>query len=1334
MANINVKDAKTHLENFDFTKLFVEELGWSVPKQKQSVVFEQDGAKFTRRQLAELSGVVVYEISASTNAIPEAKTRAAIHKQISQISAENVLVFVDGSDGDHRTQCMWYWVKREASKAYPREHLYVKGQPVDLFLGKLNAMVVDISEFDAEGNIEVTKVADRLKKALDVEQVTRKFYKEFQEQHLAFLELIKGIDDDRDRRWYASVLLNRLMFIYFLQRKGFVKGFESATDYDYLQKGLERSKARGENLYYQEFLHALFFEGFAKAEEDRSDETKRLISSVHYLNGGLFLKHPIEQRWTSIRVPDAAFVNLLSLFTRYTWNLDDTPGGQANEINPDVLGYIFEKYINQKAFGAYYTRPEITQYLCEQTIHKLILDKVNSIAAPDAGSTTALFITAKHDGLFGWRKFASIEDLLINLDAHLCRYLLDTVLPDLKLLDPACGSGAFLVAAMKTLINVYAHVIGKIEFVNDAVLKRRLDKWRQEHKSLNYFIKREIITNNLFGVDVMEESTEIAKLRLFLALVASAQDASQLEPLPNIDFNILAGNSLIGLMHVSESDYNSVNPNQWELYRNKSYAYVLSEKNRLIRQYKNYKRDTNVGLEALRDNIRERKREDITVLNDLLLREFTKLGIKFEQATWDKAKGKEGKPTKRAVKLSDIEALQPFHWGYEFDEILNQSDDKKGFDAIITNPPWEIFKPNAKEFFAEHSELVTKNKMTIKEFEKEQGKQLKRHEVRDAWLEYQDRFPHVSLYFRNSPQYKNQISIVGGKKAGTDINLYKLFVEQCFNLLRKDGECGIVIPSGIYTDLGTKQLREMLFGETKITGLFCFENRREIFEGVDSRFKFVVLTYKRGDVTETFPTAFMRHDVKELQEFPRVGALHVSVELIRRLSPDSLSLMEFKSDTDVRIAEKANRFPLMGKHIEGNWNLSLTNEFHMTNDSHLFKTMPCKNCLPLYEGKVIHQFTHQWGKAKYWIDEKEARKALVGRSNADVGQMLDYQKYRLAFREIASNTNERGMIASMLPTNVFANHKLMLSRSKDDVKSAHLVYCCAVLNSFVYDYQIRQRTTTTISMFTFYQLPVPRLNESHKDFTPIVERAAKLICTTPEFDDLAASVGLGDHTAGVTDAGGRAFLRAELDGRIAHLYGLTEDEFAHILATFPLVAAETKQAALDQYRLLAPNPDDRVVAALIEQGESERLEFKVAARHNPFTKKKDDSMRDNIAQAVAAFLNSREGGAVLVGVADDNRIVGLADDYIAVNAQKPGRDSYELFLRALLDSTLGGERTRSCKITFHNINDADVCRITVEPSPKPAFIKGELYVRHGNRKKKLTAQEAIEYQRARWSE
>jgi len=206
-------------------------------------------------------------------------------------------------------------------------------------------------------------------------------------------------------------------------------------------------------------------------------------------------------------------------------------------------------------------------------------------------------------------------------------------------------------------------------------------------------------------------------------------------------------------------------------------------------------------------------------LNEILLNQFTQLGIKFEQATWDEEKNKEGKPQKRAVKLPDIEALHPFHWGFEFAEVINRNG---GFDAIITNPPWEIFKPNDKEFLSQYSDLVTKKKMDIKALEKQKAKMMRDPEMAAAYTEYLSTFPYVSGYFRAANQHANQISIVNGKKAGSDINLYKLFLEQSCNLLRQGGRCSIILQSGVYTDLGAKQLREMLFNNGQLSSLFGF--------------------------------------------------------------------------------------------------------------------------------------------------------------------------------------------------------------------------------------------------------------------------------------------------------------------------------------------------------------------------------------------------------------------------------------------------------------------------------------------------------------------------------
>ncbi|MEG4986679.1 hypothetical protein QUB08_13015, partial [Microcoleus sp. BR0-C5] len=765
--------------------------------------------------------------------------------------------------------------------------------------------------------------------------------------------------------------------------------------------------------------------------------------------------------------------------------------------------------------------------------------------------------------------FETITELLTNLDANLCRRLLTDILPNLTLLDPACGSGAFLVAAMKTLIYIYSTVFGTSKFLNDNYLNDYLKDIEKEHSSLNYYIKKKIISDNLYGVDIMPEAVEIAKLRLFLALVSAAQNVNDLEPLPNIDFNIMAGNSLIGLLRVDDAEYEG-SGTQLNLFH-KTYRQVLEEKNRLISIYR-HASTYSQNLQSLRDEIAEKKAPAIENINKILLEDFQQLKIKFEQSQIS------GKPIKRSLSIADIEALQPFHWGYEFDEILHQ---RGGFDAIITNPPWEIFKPNAREFFVQHNELAKKSKMDIKTFEKEQNKILQNPEIAETWLKYLSEFPHVSAYYRSAEQYKNQISIVNGKKSGTDINFYKLFLEQCFNLLRPNGECGIIIPSGVYTDLGTKQLREMLFVQTEIDALFGLSNERFIFEGVHHSFKFCLLTFEKGKSTESFQAAFRINPreairVDKLDTFlnNQDECIEISVNLIRRLSPDSLSVMEFKNEGDIRIAEKMLQFPLLGEQIEGKWNLRLTREFDMTNDSHLFQQEPGKGRLPLYEGKMIHQFTHLYAEPRYWVDEKEGRKALLGRNGVDNGQKLDYQCYRLGLRSIARNTDSRTIIVSAVPQKVVCGNSMLVSSGMDKISNNETILCQAILNSLVLDFYIRQMVSANINMFYIYQTPVPRLTSGDKYFTDIVQRAAKLICTAPEFDELAQEVGLHSHREGVTDETERAQLRAELDGIIAHLYGLTEAEFTYILTTFPIVPETVKQAALAAYRTFAASPGD----------------------------------------------------------------------------------------------------------------------------------------------------------------
>lgn len=804
--------ARQCLRELDFQRLFIEELGWSAVARSRPVPIGDSG--YSYRGIAQMSGVAVLEIfpSAPDGTLPDKGDSNKLHSQIAQLSHENVIIFLD--DDRNRAKSMLYWVKPEDGKKRPRSHHYFRGQSGDLFLSKIDGMVIDINDLRADGTLPISDVTRRLASALDIERVTKKFFKEFSDLRLDFIDQIQGIPSAAERGWYASVLLNRLMFIYFLQKKGFIQ-----NNLNYLDDKLAQSQARGRDRYYSEFLDALFFEGFAKPAHQRSAQARGILGEIPYLNGGLFIRHKLELEYRAIRIPDRAFAQALRLFGCYSWHLDDSPGARDKEINPDVLGYIFEKYINQKAFGAYYTRTEITEYLCERSIHSVILQQVK-----------------EHTG----REFADMSDLLMRLDAGLCRRLLFEILPKLSILDPACGSGAFLVAAMKNLRDIYGAVFGKIDFAGDEFLLRRKASITRDHPSLDYYTRKRIISDNLYGVDIMPEAAEIAKLRLFLALVGAAQGRGDLEPLPNIDFNILAGNSLIGLLDVDETRFDQRAQTQSMLQRLKSQNYrrAVTEKNRLIKLYRDTDRETSEHLQDLRERINQQRADAQTALDGILLDDFQDLKIQYKQARL------KGRAQKRPLTSADIAALQPFHWGYEFDEILARG----GFDVIITNPPWEVFKPQDEEFFADYDDRMRQKRANRVEKRRIKARLLEEHDIRRAYLAYQSSYRHVSAFFRSAPQYQNQISRVNGRKQGSDINLYKLFTEQCFHLLRDGGACGIVIPSGIYSDLGTKQLRQMLFEKTRISGLFGFENRKAVFEGVHKSFKFVVLTFIKKEL------------------------------------------------------------------------------------------------------------------------------------------------------------------------------------------------------------------------------------------------------------------------------------------------------------------------------------------------------------------------------------------------------------------------------------------------------------------------------------------------------
>ena len=351
------------LRDFEFETLFIEELGWDRHTQRLNVTVDE--IEYLLTAIAHKRGMVVFLCAATPDGtVPDPQIRRKIQREVARSVHEHLIIF---TDTDETTQIWQRVIKQEQGNASaPYEHRYHRGQSGEALVQKLRTIVFSLDE---EEDLTLTDVIRRVDAAFKVERITKRFYEHFKTEHAGFLDFLEGIPD-QEMDWYASVMLNRLMFIYFIQKKGFLN-----DDMNYLRTKLEESRVNGNDRYYTDFLCPLFFEGFAKPESERSREMGRLLGKVPYLNGGIFQRHQLEKCYgETIQIADAAFEKLFSFFENYQWHLDERPFKDDNEIDPEVLGYIFEKYINQKQMGAYYTQEDITEYISKNTVIPSLFD------------------------------------------------------------------------------------------------------------------------------------------------------------------------------------------------------------------------------------------------------------------------------------------------------------------------------------------------------------------------------------------------------------------------------------------------------------------------------------------------------------------------------------------------------------------------------------------------------------------------------------------------------------------------------------------------------------------------------------------------------------------------------------------------------------------------------------------------------------------------------------------------------------------------------------------------------------------------------------------------
>lgn len=721
----------------DLGDTFIQVMGWGSPTGS-AVKTNASGQFWDGQLIANLKGFNVLLVPVGE--LPDTSVQREVDKAFFKQFAERITIF------QSPTMTSWLWPRKRASGFLVAEkYEYPTGSMPDYLAQKLAA--ISFSVADHTRGITLGQVRDKVRGQFDTSAVTKKFYEDFKKQHESLTSQIQGLPES-EAHSYSSILLNRLMFIYFLQKKEFING-----DSNYLRNCLDKLQKLNTDVkfysFYKDLLRTLFFDGLNKKPHDFSDPNiADILGDPPYINGGIFGAGEIEQRF-EIDIPDKAFQDIFDLFDSYRWHLDTSPTGNSNEINPEVIGYIFEQYINytangKKEKGAYYTPQDVCGYMAKSTVVPLILQNL-LLGYPDLfeqiRSEPWEFILA--DMMHGWdqasgswkqapaelieiwnddpaswhllddapssseinllgetwvetfHRRARVDSLVKSLSngeigknpndyvTHpldgtllISRYLSSKASVDdleefwasltkFSVIDPTCGSGAFLFAALEVLEDVYGALLDGLERI--AASGGRVTTFysaneAQIRNSRRYFIRRTIALNNLYGTDLMPDAIETAKLRLFLSLVACLDSGDQLEPLPDLDFNFKVANLVVGFY--DETDASRVSQ---DLFVKSSLDDLAPQ----IREFKDLHAEFNLMV-ASGDHKNVHKTKQTLLAKSKLLRNSC-------NAIYADAAGVD------VNQLSGwVEENVPFHWFIEFPDIIQSG----GFDVVIGNPPY----------------------------------------------------------------------------------------------------------------------------------------------------------------------------------------------------------------------------------------------------------------------------------------------------------------------------------------------------------------------------------------------------------------------------------------------------------------------------------------------------------------------------------------------------------------------------------------------------------------------------------------------------------------------
>lgn len=760
----------------------------------------------------------------------------------------------------------------------------------------------------------------------------------------------------------------------------------------------------------------------------------------------------------------------------------------------------------------------------------------------------------------------------------------------LRVIDPACGSGHFLLAAARVL----ALELARIDSETDTP-----DEISRQHAF------REVVRTCIYGVDRNPLAVELCRTALWIESLEPGK------PLAFLDPHIQCGDSLVGILDPSIMDH-GIPEKAYEKLGGDVSAVCSKLKKKNKEEVENrlsslfVGEDTGISVSRVAETgpgyldlpeddliqVREKKKRWMESLtspemmrkkteSDLFVSAFF---MKKTEQTFDSVPTTEdllAARTKRSVRAKVKNAVEKtaekysfFHWHIAFPDIMHRG----GFDVVLGNPPWERVKLQEQEFFSSRSPWIAgapnaaERKKRIDALKKPNAP-LGDRMLALAFAEALRGAECASSFLRTGGRFP--LTGVG------DVNLYALFAEAMTQLAGK-GRAGFIVPSGIATDNSTRAFFDFLISKKRLESLYDFENRERIFPAVDSRQKFCLLTLAQ-DVPEpcfVFFATRSEHLVDERRRFT------LTSDDVERINPNTKTSPIFRSNADAGLTKKMyGSVPVLldeNRGAEGNpWGISFSRLFDMSNDSELFRTFDQLHrvgavrdgvkwqdeeesvWVPLYEAKMVHQFDSRWATyeqdgntvrdctenekkkpgfqplPRYWVPQKEVDRRLSAKGWN--------RQWLMGWRNITNATNERTVISSVIPR-VGVGHSMPLYFLNPSFSPEYWLAFLSNMSSLVLDYVARQSVGGTNLTYGYLkQFPVLTPDQYTKDdLRFLCVRAQELVYTSLGMRPFAEDLGFSGPPF-PWNPGRRALLRAELDAYYAMLYGLTRDELRYIL-------------------------------------------------------------------------------------------------------------------------------------------------------------------------------------------